>query len=156
MIILEPEQPLFNGLKLGENYIDLEFNIHLNKDPDIFKYHFVLGETKYAIKKLLIKFNRFGIHHPDGVFIGFGSQFKHIKLKDPLSIADVSPIILYLNELPIGSDMDGKVPMEIFHKEYIFKDIIKSYDNIVPPELETGEINEDKIKEKLKDLGYIE
>ena len=54
--------------------------------------------------------------------------------------------------------MDGRLPKEIFwiKKYFYYKDFDKSYDDIVPPESELAEIDEEEIKSKLKNLGYIE
>jgi predicted AlkP superfamily phosphohydrolase/phosphomutase len=58
-----------------------------------------------------------GSHRPDGIFIAYGEGIKR-KLDAPgAHIYDIFPTIFYLQNLPIPSDMDGRVLTNIFTEE---------------------------------------
>ena len=54
-----------------------------------------------------------GTHRPNGIFIARGEDINAQKQVEPLSILDITPILLYLLGLAIPKDLEGKVPPEI-------------------------------------------
>lgn len=100
-----------------------------------------------------------GFHRPMGIFIAYGP---HIKpgIRGEISIYDIAPTILYLQDHPVFQDMDGKVLIDIFKDEYVSRHPVRQ---IEPPDIESHEpmqkLDEEerhKIEERLRGLGYIE
>ena len=118
----------------------------------------ILRSSEVVRKRQLID----GTHRPNGIFIGHGPMFKQKKLAEPLSIYDVTPIILYLLKLQIPAGLDGKVPTEIFDDTYLTANPV-----ITSPTLDTRPIDSDSTKEitdeekeslmaQLRLLGYVD
>jgi len=54
-------------------------------------------------------------HDPMGIFLGFGPDFAtNGKVAHNLAMQDMTPLILHLNGLPVPSDCDGHVPLDVF------------------------------------------
>ena len=51
-----------------------------------------------------------GTHRPDGIFIAGGPQLRHGVRLPTLSLLDVAPLMLYALDLPIPTDLDGRLP----------------------------------------------
>lgn len=98
-------------------------------------------------------------HSPDGVFIISGKGIKkHAMLSNP-SVLDIAPTILYLYNLPVARDMDGKVLTELFDAQYLKKHLIAHISSYGAPESDYDRIKQNISKEqlkKLKALGYIQ
>jgi predicted AlkP superfamily phosphohydrolase/phosphomutase len=99
----------------------------------------------------------------DGVIYLMGPCIKPNNfLKNGISVLDVTPAILKIFDLPIGQDMAGKVPINIFEPEFINRhpvSYVKSYDDLraLSPEIPYTESPVDnKIKQQLRSLGYIQ
>jgi predicted AlkP superfamily phosphohydrolase/phosphomutase len=95
---------------------------------------------------------------PDGIIIVSGKGIKRqADLKNP-SIMDITPTILYLYNLPIARDMDGRVISELFGAAYLHDNPISYIDTYGAPKGEykkiRGKVSKKHI-EKLKALGYI-
>ena len=92
-----------------------------------------------------------GTHRPDGIFVGVGPNFAENVNSDKISIFDIAPTILYLLEEKISADMDGKVLsdflMNIDREPEFFQPERKGFSD--------SEFDEDKVKQRLKDLGYF-
>ncbi|NBD32366.1 MAG: phosphodiesterase [Cyanobacteria bacterium] len=82
---------------------DIVLNLHdggfvsILKSPEIVEERKVIG----------------GTHRPNGIFIGRGPDLKEGEHINPLSILDMTPLMLYLAGVPIPSDLEGRVPTEI-------------------------------------------
>ena len=102
---------------------------------------------------------RLSTHRLDGVVIFSGEMIENVLL-DNAEIIDLAPTILYLMNLPIPIDMDGKVLTNIFSSNYlrkhpvIFESSEKSFHNEKIPNYTSSE--EDKVKKMLQGLGYID
>ncbi|MBD3181834.1 hypothetical protein GF312_06055 [Candidatus Poribacteria bacterium] len=104
-----------------------------------------------------------GTHHPEGIFIAGGNGIhKGLKLNE-VSILDVVPSLLYSMSIPIPEDLEGKVPVEVFDKEYIRENPVADGPPTTKPEKNTAsskfkqsEEEKAKVMEKLKALGYLE
>lgn len=73
-------------------------------------------EKRIWLPKALI--NKSGNHRKEGIFIGYGSHIKNLKLEN-LNITDFAPTILYLMNSIIPQDVDGRVIFEMFKKSFI-------------------------------------
>lgn len=109
-----------------------------------------------------------GAHRPLGVFGAKGPGVKGGFDAGELSILDVAPTILYSLGIPIYSDLEGRVPEEIFEATKMNDQPVKKTDAQasdeepeVPEAAETDaapmtEEDERVVMERLRELGYIE
>lgn len=96
----------------------------------------------------------------DGVIIVKGPHIKRNYSINSASILDVAPTILYLFNLNIPEDMDGKVLLDIFKDDYIKSHplkIIDSYENDKKPSPLNNDISafDDAIMKRLHKIGYL-
>lgn len=96
----------------------------------------------------------------DGIIILNGPRInRHVEIQDA-HLYDVTPTILYIMGLPVGSDMDGK-PLFAAIKRFVFKkrpQYIDSYDDVIPVAVNngvTGTLDEER-KRELRSLGYMQ
>ena len=145
----------WNLNRKGYSYLSRTSHI-LNSERTIAK----LDITKDKSSKFL--FARSGSHREFGICIVTG---KMVKLENTISnpeITDIAPTILYLLGVPIPKDIDGNVLTSLFDAEYV-----KRYP-VIYAGGETGSISgakhgekyyteneEEKIKERLKGMGYL-
>lgn len=98
-------------------------------------------------------------HKRDGIFIAKGPPLrKGFLCRNPLEIYDVMPVILYLMGVPFPRDLDGKLRAEIFERgaETINTELDhKDYPKKSLSPLSLDEKQEEQVKERLSDLGYL-
>jgi predicted AlkP superfamily phosphohydrolase/phosphomutase len=97
-------------------------------------------------------------HRKEGVIMLFGHGVKSGFALEKAHIVDLAPTILAYLGIPIPRDMDGRVLKEPFENQ-VFKDApITFTDRSSHRKIESKEFSEEeaqKIKEKLKNLGYF-
>jgi predicted AlkP superfamily phosphohydrolase/phosphomutase len=101
--------------------------------------------------------------HPlgtNGIIIVKGSMIKENYIITNATTYDITPTVLYLYDIPIPKDMDGRVLAEIIKPEYLLLHPIKYTDESSQWERkeEIPTINEtivQQIKERLRELGYV-
>jgi hypothetical protein len=89
----------------------------------------------------------------------FGPLLRSFHLVDDVLTLDVAPTVLYLSDLAVAEDMDGRVLTEIIDVEFSEGHPVKT-----TPTYRIGEIldlkrdpaEEAKIKDRLRALGYIQ
>ena len=99
-----------------------------------------------------------GSHTANGIFIAVGAGIKKDTTVTGANLMDICPTALYMLGIPLTKEMDGKVLMEIFEDGYSNGREIKYYGSSYkcPPEEKVfDEQDEQKVKERLKGLGYI-
>jgi len=116
-----------------------------------------------------------GTHHPEGILIARGPGVRHQAQAEPVHLTDVAPTALYCMDLPIPTDLEGRVIEDLFTPEFLASRKPKrsvpvnqaldgasgehanngsSSRSIDGPE---GASEEDRdILEKMKALGYLE
>jgi predicted AlkP superfamily phosphohydrolase/phosphomutase len=105
----------------------------------------------------LTKTDLSGVHRLNGTFIIKGPHIKKgVEIKKA-KIIDLVPTILHLMNVPAPLDIDGSVLKEIFKPD---SPLVKRKTEYQPPSVEKekrylSEEDEEKIKERLKRLGYI-
>lgn len=52
-----------------------------------------------------------GTHRPEGIFVGHGPDFRRDETLDPLSLLDITPLMLALLGLPVPGTLEGRVPV---------------------------------------------
>lgn len=100
-----------------------------------------------------------GWHRKEGIFFALGDEFKTGFYAKKLSIIDVTPTILHLMDIDVPEDVDGEVRREIFasssdsyKREVRFG---KSSQKKVSKR-QFSKAEEEKLKQRLRALGYIE
>ena len=70
----------------------------------------------------------------------------------PAAIIDVTPTILALMGIPLSDDLDGRVLTDALTEELN----VRRYEEAAYGQTEnTADENEEKLQERLKDLGYL-
>jgi len=96
------------------------------------------------------------VHKRRGIFLAAGPELRQATQVPDLHITDMTPTILHLLGLPVPSYMDGQVAQSAFKPESLV---------LRPPELdyaapERAPITEaevdDRVTQRLRDLGYLE
>jgi predicted AlkP superfamily phosphohydrolase/phosphomutase len=102
-----------------------------------------------------------GTHRMDGIFMMKGKEVKKTDGLQNLQITDVVPTMLYLLQMPVPRDMDGRVITEAFTPEYLRENRIR-FTDLSSGERSTKERRstysdkeEEALKESLKGLGYL-
>jgi predicted AlkP superfamily phosphohydrolase/phosphomutase len=107
-----------------------------------------------------------GGHHIEGIFIAASPKIQ--ARRDPLSglkIEDIAPTVLHLMELPVPSDMDGRVLSEAFYDETLNAWPVRksppmgrwpSEVDANVPVVELMPEEEEILRDRLRALGYLE
>ena len=103
-----------------------------------------------------------GDHSEYGLFMAYGPDIKQNAEINNINIYDLAPTILDMFSIPAPADMDGKVRKEIFRQGSSLldtdtrvskKDFAKDKTQEPPQTLSSKD--EDKIKKRLQDMGYL-
>ena len=98
-----------------------------------------------------------GTHRPAGIFIGYGPDFRRDETLDPLSILDMTPLMLALLGLPVPKDLEGRVPLEALEPGFA---VSSGEATQTAPEASSGEEVSDEDREvllrQMKKLGYMD
>lgn len=96
---------------------------------------------------------------PDGIIILSGPSFRKNHRISGATLLDITPTLLYLEDIPTARDMDGKILVDAFEPEFLKKyplELIASHDKGFKKKGEARESEMDKeVLEDLKALGYI-
>lgn len=139
---------------------------YVSKAPDIFLFlnelrtgmNTALGHDDFFTCELSSRHDN-ADHRMDGVLFMKGPEFKRGFKITGAQIIDVAPTVLYLMGCPIPSDMDGKVLTSAFEPSYqksnpiVYEEIVEEHG---PLEYGWSKEEEERIKERLKSLGYID
>ncbi len=95
-----------------------------------------------------------GVHHPNGIYVGYGNKING-ELKHDLDLIDIVPTCLHLLGLPLPSDMDGNVAGYVISNDNeVKKEEVNG--NYSRGKQEYDSESEELIKERLRSLGYLE
>lgn len=165
--LYEMEDPE-NGEKIiGKIFIkeDLYHGEYFNEAPDII----ALPRNGYMLHggfndKLVLKAPKYsttGTHQSlescKGIFLAIGPNIKKGEKIRNIRIIDIAPTVLYLFGLPISRKIDGRVLYEIFESPKKREVIGDEYqgDTFEFKKKVYSREEEEKIKERLKNLGYL-
>jgi predicted AlkP superfamily phosphohydrolase/phosphomutase len=98
-------------------------------------------------------------HRMNGIFIACGLAIRNGGEIQGLNLMDITPTILYLMDKPIPDDVDGKVIRDAISEEYLISHPIRHLAAEKIKEREEYKLTdeeEERLKESLKSLGYIE
>ena len=99
-----------------------------------------------------------GGHRMEGILIMYGNDVRKGYKLTECSIMDLMPTILYWMKFPISSDVDGRVLTEAFHPSFVRENPVKLTEAAPIPssrKLELSKEEKEKLKERLKALGYF-
>lgn len=102
-----------------------------------------------------------GTHRMNGIFIMKGDGVIKNTLIQNLQIIDIAPTLLYLLNLPVPADMDGKVMADAFFQEFLKLNKIQISDDLSDKNRRKKENTsyspeeESALRETLKKLGYL-
>lgn len=169
--LVDPEtgETIVQQVYLGEEYYNGPYaenipDIIISLKPD-YGCSFRLSHYSSVVTEIQT-FRGRGNHHSEGIFIADGPNI--VSNPEPLaymSIEDIAPTTLYLMDLPIPSDIDGRVLNGIFDAEYIERHPITygeplglwpSEEGAVFNDEITSEEDEEQIRERLRGLGYLD
>ena len=103
-----------------------------------------------------------GTHRPNGIFIGRGPDIKSGEKLEPLSILDITPVLLHLLDLPIPKNMEGRVPTEIICSDSLISKPVKYGENTRTTQdasqqrEEVSDEEKEALMAQLKLLGYMD
>lgn len=124
--------------------------------PDVVLNHI----PKKELEKLEVNIQANAQHHADGIVMFWGANVKRGQEIEHAQIIDLAPTMLYLMGVPIPIDMDGKVLVKALSENFLENNPIEYTSDVEtkPPDSERidySEADEEKIGERLKDLGYL-
>ncbi|MBU0755188.1 MAG: alkaline phosphatase family protein, partial [Planctomycetes bacterium] len=102
-----------------------------------------------------------GIHSLEGILFMQGPGFKQGERIEEASVLDITPSILYLMDLPVGKDMDGRILTEAMKPEFTAQRQPRWVAGYPKEEGEAaapstnGEEGDNEVIDRLKTLGYI-
>jgi len=101
-----------------------------------------------------------GTHRLHGILIGRGPVLKTGVEIESAQLIDIAPTLLYLLDVPVPEDMDGKVLTTIFRSDFIAAHPLQAGNASGVSETYStrGYTNEEsaKVEERLRALGYLE
>ncbi len=124
----------------------------------------LLGEARPGAHVIVVSDHGFertdeGYDHqhsdPDGIFIGWGPRFrKGIELSE-VSVYDIAPTVLHLVDLPVARDLKGRVLEEALIGEHPVQRTESYETGRRTPQTGASPV-EDRIREQLRELGYVQ
>jgi predicted AlkP superfamily phosphohydrolase/phosphomutase len=158
--IPEKRHPLIKGVAMKE---ELYWGPYLDRAPEFFiipdETYSAFGDFEFFSNSTTTKAPQTGFHRLHGVIILNGKMFRKGITLHRASIVDVAPIVLWTTGLPIPSDMDGHPPHQAIEPSYIkakpVSTIIVKKDQTNSEKYELSKEEEDILKKRLRDLGYL-
>ncbi len=132
--------------------------IYKRPDPG---HHLIIKGRTYKITDFIMEHIFPGDHARPALLIITGRHIRHNTQIKSATIYDITPTILYYLGLPVAKDMDGKVLVEAIEESYLKKNPVryvetyetKDKENMVERPIRSSD--EEKIKERMRSLGYI-
>lgn len=104
-----------------------------------------------------------GTHRPAGIFIGYGPDFRRDETLDPLSILDMTPLMLALLGMPAPKELEGRVPLEALEPGFAVSSGEMGYAAPAAAAEDAGDAGDDVSEEdreillrQMKKLGYMD
>jgi len=135
-------------------YLEKAPDLVIQVDEDIQGFNTTVGHDRIFMR------GEGGEHRVNGVFLAKGPDIKEGMEVKGARIYDVVPTVLHIFDLSVPNDVDGRVLTEIFRSQSAPAKREVKYTDV---EVGRGErveqlvasVDEDKIKERLRKLGYI-
>jgi predicted AlkP superfamily phosphohydrolase/phosphomutase len=102
-----------------------------------------------------------GTHHPDGIFIAYGSGIKQGVEVGRRNIADVGATLLYSLGLEVPCNLEGKIPESMFTEQHLETNPVvigEATQSSLKDDISESmaDTEKDKIMAQLQMLGYME
>jgi hypothetical protein len=154
--------PIFLVEVSGEDQMTVQVD-YLKESVDGAQLRFPDG-AQFPIEQLLnLSPTISGNHSMHGILLMRGPHVRQNYELTGASLLDVTPTILALLGRPVGRDMDGRVLTDAIDPNYLrLRPIrfIESYDVLLgkrpTPPVEDPDLGLEAVKERLRDLGYLE
>ena len=134
---------------------------YLDEAPDIVYQltpgYYSFPDYEFGSKALVTGISGWSAGHTlDGVLMMKGKNISRMMLPKA-KIVDVAPTVLALLGLPVPTDMDGRVLVEAFSKEFAESNQVSRIDYTTQKEFEHTYTDEqvDELKKTLRGLGYL-
>lgn len=150
--------PLFRKENLvfkAKNGMQIDFDCLRNENGErLFKI--ILENEEYDLGDF-IDFSRTGSHEIEGVIIMYGRHVRKNQIIQEARNIDITPTILYLFDIPIGKDMDGRVLIEVIDAGLLKKRPIKYIETFDKAKIayDLTFMPDDDTVERLRSLGYL-
>ncbi len=143
---------------------ELYSGAYVNNMPDIvfvpkgFRY-LSFGEYEFASNRLVdVSYGITGWHRLNGMALFHGRPIQPGSQLIEARIEDIAPTILYLQNQPVPSSMDGRVLAEILKRGWVDPKRITSREEVgdkVQQEIDLSAEDEAAVRQRLEDLGYL-
>lgn len=104
-----------------------------------------------------------GTHREEGILVMRGSAIRQSNTPLRVDLQDVAPTLLHLMDIPIPSGIDGRVVGEAFNPAYLSGHPVRFQSELAgeghrpdPGSLWERAEDEEKVRERLEQLGYLE
>lgn len=138
-------------------YLDQAPDIVFFMNKETTRIDCTLGHDGFFTHDLSSRHDNCG-HKIHGILLMRGPEIKKGEEISHAEIVDLAPTILYMMSCPIPSDMDGKVLSDAFNTSYLKSNPI-IYEKVTTKpgamKYDWSKAEEERIKEKLKALGYL-
>jgi predicted AlkP superfamily phosphohydrolase/phosphomutase len=119
--------------------------------------HFGFEEPELVVRS---DYANSGNHRPDGIFIARCRGIQQGKVVQGARIIDIAPTVLYLMNIPIPDDMDGRVLTEIFDEPYLADHPVRWQRQSEGKEAELvnstySDEEAEEVRRRLEELGYL-
>jgi len=112
----------------------------------------LVGGARLPVTAVVDKTRQTGMHRVEGVFLARGPGIRRgVRLKDA-GVMDIAPTVLYLLDLPVGRDMEGRILREAIEPRLLAQRPVKwipTHPRAVGPE------SKSRLLDDLRSLGYI-
>ncbi|MBC2694341.1 MAG: hypothetical protein HF982_03500 [Desulfobacteraceae bacterium] len=106
------------------------------------------------------EYKHVGTHRLNGIFMAMGDNIRQGAQIHNAQIFDITPTILYMLNQPVPDDMDGRVLIEIFEKDFVTKNpptYSRTKDDTLTSDVFTYSVEESRqVAERLRGLGYLD
>jgi len=155
------ENPVRLDVKFGEDVYNGPF---VEQAPDIYLLpvdmsHKALGTMDFITKRFIVRnFAQSGDHRMFGILSAVGEPFKQNYRIEGAGIVDLAPTILHLLDVPVPSDMDGRVLTGMLLPGFDDADSVKTgppTGEILPEDADFSGDDIKEIRSRLTGMGYI-
>jgi predicted AlkP superfamily phosphohydrolase/phosphomutase len=135
-------------------------NINMRAIQENLENHILIGDKEYNISDFLMPNPNSGNHDKTGIIIISGKNIKQDNKIIDSTIYDIIPTILYMMNLPLDTEMKGKVLFQAVRGDFLEKQPVKYIQTYDAPNKKTqkpirSQVDEEKTKELMRSLGYI-
>jgi predicted AlkP superfamily phosphohydrolase/phosphomutase len=120
--------------------------------------YFGFGEYEFGDHRIIVPVTRgiSGTHRMNGIGLAWGKVIRPGILKDA-RLEDLAPTILHLMGQPIPAHMDGRLLLEILAEHASLPPPREgaAWKGRNPSNIELSQDEQERIRQRLKDLGYV-